>query len=189
MTGQSDVPLTQLGIQQARDAASVIADIDLHIGYTSQLQRAHETLRHILESAGRPDIPVTRNAALNERHFGIYEGRIIKEVESELGKEQTTLIRHGWNEPIPEGETLKQTHARVKPYFDQHILADLMAGNNVIMALHGIVLRTIVKDLDRIPDDEIQKLHFGNAEVNVYEIDPADGSVISKEIRVAGHSS
>jgi 2,3-bisphosphoglycerate-dependent phosphoglycerate mutase len=189
ITGQADVPLTALGISQARAVAKVIQDIDLHVGYTSELQRAHETLRHILEASGHPNLPVTRSPALNERHFGIYEGRVIKDAIAELGEDRVEQIRHSWDEPIPGGESIKQTHTRVKAYYDEHILPDLKAGKNVILAAHGIMLRTVVKDLDQLPDDQIQKGKLANAQVKVYKIDPTNGGVISKETRTAGGSA
>jgi 2,3-bisphosphoglycerate-dependent phosphoglycerate mutase len=183
MTGQSDVPLTELGVKQAQAAAEVIRDLELHVGYTSELQRAYNTLAHILESNDRTDLAVTKNSALNERRYGIYEGRFVQDLEIQLGKDKLDRIRQSWDEPIPEGESLKQTHARVKKYYENHIFRDLQAGRNVIVAAHRNVLRTIIKDLEHLPDSEVTNIKLANAQVNIYEIDEVSGEVISKQIR------
>jgi len=183
LAGQSDVALTNLGVKQAQAAAEVIRDLELHAGYTSELQRAYKTLSHILESNDRADLPVTRANALNERQYGIYEGQLVQDLENKLGKDKVIRIRQSWDEPIPDGESLKQTHTRVKKYYESHILRDLQAGKNVIVAAHRNVLRTIIKDLEHLSDNEVENIRLANAQVNIYEIDPGNGNVIGKQIR------
>jgi 2,3-bisphosphoglycerate-dependent phosphoglycerate mutase len=185
MNGETDTPLTQLGVKQAKAASGVIKDIQFHQAYTSELQRAQRTLNHVLIGLGQPDLPVTHNSGLNERRYGVYEGIPIAEMVAKIGEPAATAIRQNWEEPIPGGETLKQTHDRVVKYYQKHILPDLKRGKNVIVAAHRNVLRTLAKYLDQLPDDDIKHFTLENGEVDVYDIDPETGTVKTKEIRIA----
>ncbi|HLH22475.1 MAG TPA: 2,3-diphosphoglycerate-dependent phosphoglycerate mutase [Chloroflexota bacterium] len=181
-TGWRDVSLTEAGHAEARRAAEALRGIKFDVAYTSKLKRARQTLDDITTALGIQDLPVVEDAALNERDYGDLTAKNKWEVEKEYGEDQFLKWRRSWDYPVPGGETLKDVYARVAPYYDQHILPELKAGKNVIVAAHGNSLRALVKHLENIPDDEIPKLEIGTGEVYVYEVDPS-GKITAKTIR------
>lgn len=183
-TGLTDISLNDAGHEEAQRAAEAIEGIRIDIGFTSALKRAHETMDDILASLGQKDVPVIKHPALNERDYGSLTGKNKWQVRDEYGEDQWLKWRRSWDYPVPEGETLKDVHARVVPYFRQAILPELKAGKNVIVTAHGNSLRALVKHLEGISDESIPSLEIGTAEVYLYEVDP-NGKVISKEIRAA----
>ncbi|HZR99729.1 MAG TPA: 2,3-diphosphoglycerate-dependent phosphoglycerate mutase [Chloroflexota bacterium] len=183
-TGWRDVALTEKGHAEARQAADALRGIKFDVAYTSKLKRARQTLDDITAALGEPDLPVVEDAALNERDYGDLTAKNKWEVQKEYGDEQFLKWRRSWDYPVPGGETLKDVYARVAPYYDEHILPELKAGKNVIVAAHGNSLRALVKHLEDIPDNEIPGLEIGTGEVYVYEVDPS-GKITSKAIRAA----
>lgn len=181
-TGHTDVELVDDGRAEARRAGEAIRDIHVHVAHTSMLTRTHQTLDEILAALGRTDLDPVRHHALNERHYGVHTGKNKWEVKEEVGEEEFQRIRRGWDTPIPEGETLKDVHARVVPYFEEHIKPDLMAGKNVLVVSHGNTLRALVKHIDGISEEEIADVEIATGEVHCYSMDEA-GNVIDKEIR------
>jgi 2,3-bisphosphoglycerate-dependent phosphoglycerate mutase len=184
-TGQEDVALTEQGKQEARKAAEHLRDIELHKAYSSTLSRAQQTLREIKEALQHTELETTHHEALNERHYGDYQAKNKWEIKDQIGEEEFTKLRRTWDHPVPHGETLKDVHARVLPYYEERILQDLKDGKNVIVAAHGNSLRALMKHLDDIADDKVHELEIGTGEVVVYEINE-DGSVKAKHIRNQG---
>jgi 2,3-bisphosphoglycerate-dependent phosphoglycerate mutase len=180
-TGWVDVPLTEKGFEEARSAGEKLKDYDFDLVYTSDLQRAHQTMDTALEVMGATDLPVIRDQALNERHYGDLQGKNKAETAKEFGEEQVHIWRRSYDVPPPGGESLKDTAARTLPYFDEHILPDLKAGKNVLVVAHGNSLRSIVMELDGLSREEVLKLNIGTGVPYVYEID-ADGNVTGKSI-------
>jgi len=184
-TGTEDVALTEQGRKEAQAAAEHLRDISLHKAYVSNLSRAQQTLGEIKEALKHTELETETDAALNERHYGDYQAKNKWDIKEAIGEEEFTKLRRSWDHPVPNGETLKDVHSRVLPYYKERILADLKAGKNVIVSAHGNSLRALMKDLDKVADDQVHELEIGTGEVHVYEIDN-DGSVISKEIRNKG---
>lgn len=184
-TGQEDVALTEQGRQEAQQAAEHLRDIELHKGHASTLERAQQTLYEIKQALQHTELETSHHEALNERHYGDYQAKNKWDIKEAIGEEEFTKLRRTWDHPVPNGETLKDVHARVLPYYEQHILQDLKDGKNVIVAAHGNSLRALMKHLDEIDDDNVYQLEIGTGEVHVYEISE-DGTVISKEIRNKG---
>jgi 2,3-bisphosphoglycerate-dependent phosphoglycerate mutase len=122
---------------------------------------------------------------LNERDYGDYTAKNKWQVQEQIGDEEFHKMRRNWDHPIPNGETLKDVHARVLPFFEEHILKDLKDGRNIIVAGHGNTLRALMKHLDNVPDDKVHEVEIGTAGVVVYEIGN-DGTVIKKDIRHHG---
>lgn len=180
-TGQEDVELTDQGRAEARAAAEHLRDITLHRAYTSNLSRAQQTLEEIKSALGHTKIETTADAALNERHYGDYQAKNKWDIQAEIGEEAFTSLRRSWDHPVPGGETLKDVHARVLPYYEEHILQDLKAGNNVIVAAHGNSLRALMKHLEEVSDDNVHELEIGTGEVTMYEINE-DGKVLEKHV-------
>ncbi len=185
-TGLTDVELTEKGRQEARAAAKTLEGITFGAAHTSNLKRAQHTLEEILRQLGQTTLEAKAHPALNERDYGLLTGKNKWQVKAEHGEEQFTKWRRGWNEPIPEGETLKDVHDRAVAYYNQHIKADLRAGHNVIVAAHGNTLRALVKYLENIAENDISGLEIGTGEVYLYQIDDQTGQILAKDIKVAG---
>lgn len=184
-TGQRDIPLTEQGKQEARRAAEQLRDLKLHKAHTSKLKRAQQTLHEIKQALNHIALETVEHEALNERHYGDYTAKNKWEIAEQLGEEEFTKLRRNWDHPVPNGETLKDVHGRVLPYFEQHILADLKAGKNVIVAAHGNSLRALMKHLESVSEDKVHELEIGTGEVLMYEISE-DGAVTGKELRAQG---
>jgi len=182
-TGWIDVPLTDLGRQEAERAGRALQASGLHFdrAYTSALSRAQDTLRIILEVLGQPELATERDQALNERHYGALQGLNKAETAEKYGKEQVHIWRRSYDVPPPEGESLKDTAARTLPYFRAKIVADLRAGHNVIVAAHGNSLRSIVMELDHLTREQVLELNLDTGVPIVYEFGD-DGAIISKKI-------
>ncbi len=184
-TGLTDVSLSEQGREEARAAAEHLRDITLHKGYVSKLQRVHQTLEEIKNALGHSGLEVEEHESLNERDYGDYTAKNKWQVQEQIGEEEFTKLRRTWDHPVPNGETLKDVHARALPYFEEHILSDLKAGKNVIVAGHGNTLRALMKHLDEVPEDKVHEVEIGTAGVVVYQISE-DGRVLSKEVRSSG---
>jgi 2,3-bisphosphoglycerate-dependent phosphoglycerate mutase len=180
-TGQEDVSLTEQGRAEARAAAEHLKGIALHKAHTSTLSRAQQTLEEIKSALGHTELETTHHEALNERHYGDYQAKNKWDIRDSIGDEEFTKLRRNWDHPVPNGETLKDVHARVIPYFEEHILEDLKAGKNIIVAAHGNSLRALMKHLEEVDDTLVHELEIGTGEVTVYEISE-DGSVGNKQV-------
>ena len=181
--GWTDIPLAQKGKEDALRAAESLRGIRIDRAYTSVLKRAKETWEIMKDALGIAP-PTVEHQALNERHYGIYQGKNKWQVKEDVGEEEFQRIRRSWDHPIPEGETLEDVYKRIVPYYQEHILPDLMAGKNVALTAHGNSLRALVKHLEDLSIAEVLKLEFGIGEAYVYTIDEK-GKVAGKEIRAA----
>lgn len=186
-TGWQDVPLTEQGRSEARGAAKALKStgVDLHKAYTSKLIRAQQTLDEIKKHLKKTKLETVADAALNERHYGDYTGMNKWDAQKSMGDEAFLKVRRAWDHPLPNGETLKDVHARVVPYYETTILEDLKNGKNVIIAAHGNSLRALVKHLESIPDDKVHTLEIGTGEVYMYRIDN-DGIIADKKVLNSG---
>ncbi len=181
-TGWNDVELHADGKHDAERMAEHLKDIEIHLAHTSKLKRAKDTADIILTSLNLGHIPKHEHEALNERHYGIHQGKNKWQVKEEVGDEEFQNIRRGWDHPTPEGETLKQVHDRAVPYFEEHILPSLKDGKNVLVAAHGNSLRALTKYLCKLSEEEVCNLEIGIGEVHIYEFD-SDGNILKSEIR------
>ncbi len=179
-TGWVDVPLTQLGRDEARAAGRKLASTSLDVAYTSSLTRAQVTLQTIMDTMGI-DLPVIRDQALNERHYGDLQGLNKAQTAEKFGKEQVHIWRRSYDVPPPNGESLEMTAARTLPFFERCILGDIAQGKNVLVVAHGNSNRSIVMKLDNLTKEEVLELNLGTAVPLVYDLTP-DGTVISKQI-------
>jgi 2,3-bisphosphoglycerate-dependent phosphoglycerate mutase len=159
-TGWVDIPLTPEGEEEARRAGELLRGYRFDHAYTSALTRAQETLRIILETIGQPDLPVDRDQALNERHYGDLQGLNKAETAVKFGEEQVHLWRRSYATRPPGGESLADTRARAWPYFQTHILPRVLAGETILVVAHGNSLRAIVMVLDNISEADIPDLNI-----------------------------
>lgn len=182
--GWDNPPLTQKGIEEAQKTADSLKDIHFDFGYTSDLKRANDTLEEIKKGIGQTDLHTIVSAAIKERNYGDFTAKNKWEVKKQLGDEEFLKLRRSWDYPIPNGESLKQVYERVIPYYQSEILPKLEQDKNIILSSSGNALRSLVKYLENIPDDQISKLEIGTGEAYIYDID-TNGKVVSKEIRAA----
>lgn len=181
-TGWTDIDLSDNGRNEARRAAQVLKEISFHVAHTSDLRRAQETLEIILNEL-KLDIPVKKHHAIKERNYGSLTGKNKWKMKEEFGEKQFMLWRRSWDHPVPDGESLKDVHARVIPYYKKHILPDLKKGKHVLVSAHGNSLRALVKHLENIADSEIPHLEIATGEVYLYHIETGKGKILKKEIR------
>ena len=186
--------LTDKGIEEAKAAGALMAakGLDFDLCYTSLQTRAIKTLNIALEAMGRLWLPVEKDWRLNERHYGGLTGLDKAETAAKHGDDQVKIWRRSFDIPppvleagsewdlaqdrryagiaIPNTESLKDTIARVLPYWEQAIAPQLKAGKRVVISAHGNSLRALVKHLSAIPDDEITSLEIPTGQPIVYEL-------------------
>ena len=170
-TGWVDVPLSEKGVAEARDAGNKLRGFKFSKAYTSALLRAQDTLKLILEEMGVNSLPIDRDQALNERHYGELQGLNKAETAKKFGEQQVKIWRRSYDVAPPGGESLKDTAARTLPYFKAKILPDLKAGKNIIVVAHGNSLRSIVMDLDKLTKEQVLELNIPTGVPIVYEVD------------------
>ena len=180
-TGWKDVPLSSLGIEEAKKAAKKLKGFKFDIAYTSVLIRAIDTLKIILRVMKHPKIPIKKDKALNERDYGNLVGMNKYEARKVYGIEQVKLWRRSYDTKPPGGESLKDTAQRTLPYFNKCIMKDLKKGKNVLVSAHGNSLRSIVMKLDNLSKKEVIALEIPTGVPIVYGIG-GKGKVVSKKI-------
>jgi 2,3-bisphosphoglycerate-dependent phosphoglycerate mutase len=179
-TGWVDVPLSPTGVEEARRAAKHIQLMSFDVAYTSALRRAQDTLSIIQEELGW-DVPVIRDQALNERHYGDLQGLDKDETRAIHGAEQVHIWRRSFDTPPPNGEALKNTAERTLPFFDRCIMGDIRKGRNVLVVAHGNSNRSIVMKLDSLSGEEVMALELATGVPLVYEMS-SSGEVLSKRV-------
>ena len=205
-TGWTDVELTEKGKEEASLGGKLLKEAGFHfdVAYTSYLKRAIHTLNRVLDAMDEEFIPVIKTYKLNERHYGALQGLNKSETAEKYGEEQVKIWRRSYDiqppalteddprnpalqrayhnvnkDELPLTECLKDTVARVVPYFEETIKKDIVAGKSVIIAAHGNSLRALVKYLENISDDDIVGVNIPTGVPLVYELDE-DFHVVSK---------
>ena len=197
-TGWTDVPLTETGIAQAKEAGRLLSaeGFDFDVAYTSVLKRATHTLWHCLDAMDRTWLPVVHAWRLNERHYGALQGLNKAETAKKYGDAQVLVWRRSFDTPppaltaddprceradrryekqqpqdIPLTECLKDTVARVLPFWNESMAPAIKAGKRIVVAAHGNSIRALVKYLDNISDDDIVGVNIPNGIPLVYTLD------------------
>jgi 2,3-bisphosphoglycerate-dependent phosphoglycerate mutase len=197
-TGWTDVDLSEQGVEEAREGGRVLKaeGYTFDLAYTSVLKRAIRTLWLVLDEMDLMWIPVTRDWRLNERHYGALQGLNKSETAAKFGEDQVKIWRRSYDVPppvleitdprypgndrryaglskkeLPLTECLKDTVARVLPWWHECLAPQIRAGKRVLVAAHGNSLRALVKYLDNIPEDAIVNLNIPTAMPLVYELD------------------
>ena len=180
-TGWKDPGLTNKGIEEAQNAAKIINNLGIHfdLAFTSALIRAQDTADIILQEIKQPLITI-KDKALNERNYGDLAGLNKDDARKKWGNEQVHIWRRSYDTPPPGGESLKDTGERVLPYFMGKILPKVCEGKNILVAAHGNSLRSLIKYLDKISNEDIVKLEIPTGAPIHYVIN-GDGSVKSKK--------
>jgi 2,3-bisphosphoglycerate-dependent phosphoglycerate mutase len=197
-TGWTDVDLTPLGLEQAVQAGRLLKaqGYDFDLCYTSVLKRATRTLWHVLDEMDRTWLPVAHSWRLNERHYGALQGLNKADMAKKFGEQQVLVWRRSYDVPppaldpadprsergdlryarlnpedIPLTECLKDTVARVLPFWNEAMAPAIRAGKRVVVSAHGNSIRALVKYLDGISDQDIVGLNIPNGIPLVYELD------------------
>ncbi|MGC8661104.1 MAG: 2,3-bisphosphoglycerate-dependent phosphoglycerate mutase [Nitrososphaeria archaeon] len=182
-TGWVDVPLTANGEKEASKAGKMIREvgIEFSVAYTSQLDRAIDTLEIIMAELG-VKIPVIKDYHLNERNYGDLQGLNKEETARKYGQEQVHLWRRSYDVKPPGGESLEDTRKRTVPFFQNTILLDLTQyKKNVLVVAHGNSLRSIVMYLENIEPEQIVNVEIPTGVPIVYLIDET-GKILSKRV-------
>ena len=171
-TGWKDPGLTALGIEEARTAGQRLKalGVGFDIAFTSDLSRAQRTCKLILDEIGQPDLKTVMDQALNERDYGDLSGLNKDDARARWGEEQVHLWRRSYDVPPPGGESLKDTVARVLPYYIREILPRVMRGERVLVAAHGNSLRALVMVLDGLTPKTIPSLELATGIPLVYRL-------------------
>ena len=197
-TGWTDVDLSEKGIQEATEAAKLLKEggYTFDIAFTSVLKRGIRTLWIVLDEMDLMWIPIYRSWRLNERHYGALQGFFKAKMATEVGEEQVLIWRRSYDIPppalktsdprypgneakyadlspdeIPLTECLKDTVARVLPYWHDVITPTIKSGKKILISAHGNSLRALVKYLDNIPNEEVVKLNIPTGVPLIYELD------------------
>ena len=199
-TGWTDVDLTPLGLEQAKNAGRLLkaAGFDFDVAYTSMLKRATRTLWHVLDEMDRTWLPVVHSWRLNERHYGALQGLNKSDMAQQYGVAQVLAWRRSYDTPppaldaadarcersdaryarlkpnqVPLSECLKDTVDRVMPFWNEALAPALKSGRRLVLAAHGNSIRALVKYLDGISEQDIVGLNIPNGIPLVYELDAA----------------
>jgi 2,3-bisphosphoglycerate-dependent phosphoglycerate mutase len=182
-TGWKDPDLTEQGIAEAKEAGRKLKEqgLTFDVAFTSDLTRAQHTLKLMLAEIGQTGLPTTKNLALNERDYGDLSGLNKDDARKKWGEDQVLIWRRSYDVPPPGGESLRDTGARVWPYYLTDILPRVLSGQKVLVAAHGNSLRSLVMVLDRLTKEQILKLNLATGVPMVYKLN-ADSTVASKEV-------
>ncbi|MHA1547035.1 MAG: 2,3-bisphosphoglycerate-dependent phosphoglycerate mutase [Alphaproteobacteria bacterium] len=171
-TGWKDVDLTDLGIEEAKEAGRKLRAEGLHfdIAFTSVLIRATRTLDLMLAELDQVGLETLFDQALNERDYGDLTGLNKDDARKRWGDEQVHIWRRSFDVPPPGGESLKDTAARTLPYYRDKILPQVLAGKSVLVAAHGNSLRSIVMEIEELSGEEIVKREIATGAPIIYAL-------------------
>ena len=180
-TGWENPGLTKKGADEAMHAAELIKELNIEFDrmFTSALIRAQLTGSIILEKIGQSDISIIKDEALNERFYGDLQGLNKDECRQKWGDDMVQMWRRSYDKGPPGGERLKETGERVLPYYLKNIFPLILKNMNILIAAHGNSLRSLIKYLEGISDEDIVKLEIPTGAPIHYSFDE-DGNVISK---------
>lgn len=182
-TGWTDVELTEKGRDEAQRAGRLLAEQKLKFGmaFTSVLKRANQTLDLMEAELGLKGLPVVRDAALNERDYGDLTGLNKDSAREQWGEEQVHIWRRSYDIAPPGGESLRDTGARVWPYYIHTILPHVMRGEGVLISAHGNSLRALIMALEGLTPDEIVHRELATGVPVLYRL-ADDSSIIESAI-------
>lgn len=170
-TGWVDVDLSPQGRSEAQHAGELLRSHPVDVVFTSVLQRAINTATVAMEAAGITGVPVHRDQALNERHYGDLQGLNKAETAEKYGAEQVHQWRRSYDIAPPNGESLAMTRERVAPYYEAHIKPLLLQNKNVLVVAHGNSLRSLVMMIEHLTPDEILNTEISTGIPIIYNLD------------------
>jgi len=189
-TGWVDIPLSEVGVFECLISSKKLEGLRLDVAFCSELIRTQQSLFTILAPQDytgvfmhpkdkevqkfhhkhfrSDEIPIYSSRKLNERHYGDLQGMDKEDARKKYGEEEVFAWRRGWLNRPPNGESLKDTHDRVTPYFEEEIMPHIKDGKNVIVSAHGNSLRAIIKHIESISDYDIPNLNFPTGQILIY---------------------
>lgn len=173
-TGCRDVELTETGCHEAEGAAKQLKNEKIDIVFTSLLKRAQHTLQIVLDKCGLQNVPVIKDAALNERRYGELEGLNKAETAVKCGAALVHTWRRSYDIAPPGGESLKNTYERAVPYFKKFILPELARGKNVLVVAHGNSLRSVIMFIENLTPEQIVTRELATSVPVIYEKDKSE---------------
>ena len=182
-TGWHDADLSEQGVAEAKAAGQKLKakGFAFDLCFTSALIRAQRTLDLMLTEIGQTGLSITRDQALNERDYGDLVGLNKDDARKKWGEEQVHVWRRSYDVAPPGGESLRDTGARVWPYYINRIQPHVLRGEKVLIAAHGNSLRALIMALDGLTPDEVVKLELATGVPVVYRLN-ADSTIAAKEI-------
>lgn len=186
-TGWVDVDLTEQGRTEANNAGLMLRGTPVDVVFTSVLKRAIDTAQIAMAAAGITDVPVYRDQALNERHYGDLQGLNKAETAEKYGAELVHQWRRSYNIPPPNGESLELTQQRVAPYFNNQIKPLLQQGKSVLVVAHGNSLRALIMFIEHLTPEEILSTEVATGIPIIYQVDN-DLTILSKKILAPAQS-
>ena len=182
-TGGADPPLTMRGEDEARAIAAQLADVGIQPDciFSSALRRSVRTADLVAQTLGRPDLTPTVSGALNERNYGSLTGLNKAQAAERFGADQIKRWRRSWAEAPPEGESLRDTAARVLPYYLHTILPRVMREQQVLVIAHGNSLRALSMALEGLTPQQVETLEFPTGGCRIYSL-RTDTSVLRAEV-------
>jgi 2,3-bisphosphoglycerate-dependent phosphoglycerate mutase len=181
-TGWKDPDLTDKGVAEAKAAGDRLRaeGLTFDLAFTSKLTRAQRTLDLILNGIGQSDLKTEQDQALNERDYGELSGLNKDDARKRWGEAQVHIWRRSYDIPPPGGESLKDTAARVLPYYEAHIWPAVKSGKRVIVAAHGNSLRALIMKLECLTGEQIIAQELGTGVPIIYRLSET-GAVISRK--------
>lgn len=183
-TGWADLPLTEQGREEAKSAGQRLKSAgyaNVSAAFSSVLQRAANTCDIILAELGQSNLNVTRNQALNERDYGDLTGLNKDQARAQFGEEQVHIWRRAYDTPPPGGESLKDTVARVLPYYVHNVMPTVLSSDTTLVAAHGNSLRALIMAIEGIASEDIPQVELATGEIYVYKLDNSS-KIIEKQI-------
>jgi 2,3-bisphosphoglycerate-dependent phosphoglycerate mutase len=179
-TGWKNPDLTALGVEEAKAAGRKLKaqGISFDVAFTSDLKRAQDTCKLILDELGQPNLATHRDVALNERDYGELSGLNKDDARAKWGEEQVHVWRRSYDVPPPGGESLKDTAARVLPYYVHVILPAVLSGKRTLVAAHGNSLRALIKAMEGLSPEAIIARELATGVPIVYRLN-ADSTIAS----------
>lgn len=180
-TGTTDVHITQKGVSDSAKLAQKLQDISFDYAYTSQQIRTKETLEAIMNGSEQLDIPYEASKALNERDYGVYTGMNKKSIQEIIGEEAYNDLRRSWDGQVEGGESLEDVYQRTIPFYLRVILPRLRHGQNILIVAHGNSIRSLVKYIENISDEDIGTTEMIQGAALCYEVN-SEGRSKAKSI-------
>lgn len=181
-TGTTDVHLTDKGRHESDLMGQALHDIRFDQVYVSEQIRTSETLHGILKYSPTPDVPVTVTGAFNERDYGVFTGKNKWEVKEAIGEEAFQQLRRSWDYPVEGGETIKDVYQRSVPFYKEQVVPLLQKDKTVLIVAHGNSIRSLIKYIETISDQEISNIEMIFGTAVIYDTDE-NGHMVSKTTR------
>lgn len=182
-TGTYDAHLTDYGFEKSNDMGLLIKDLNIDYAFASMEVRTIETLSCMLNVCEIHELPTEHCKELNERDYGDYTGKNKWEMEKILGEDEFKKLRRSFDYLVPNGESLKMVYDRAVPFFLKKIFPKIQEGKNILVVAHGNSLRTIVKYIEKISDEDVADVEVPFGSIIIYDLDEQAHS-IKKEVRL-----